>query len=716
MKIEERVNVLSASIGSDFVSVLVEYMNNDSTGYKKTMLVIIETYIDLLKLLIKNDNNLELEKVPQYIIAHICQIHTFTSARSKVSILSQLIHKLIEKGVITGKVLIPTPAGNNEIFNLYREQPIPAKYLSKINYSNTDADQEFEITLSRTCPEKIAGRIKEHVYNFKIVKHHRAPVSDFLNYIFAEHPRWYEQPKVIEGSLLKFRNNLLDKYTRNSAYGRYQNTKNMIKVLIEQKLISSDTGLPNNLRRDTKTQQVRRDNPILCDVDIYDEREKNMFRSVPDFIENLTNDLDKNLKILLEEARKVVFEGYQKFREQEVMISNSEKSEFIKRPDFRIDKISLVTKRHYKANPFWADCELRTNNLVAYYDLFYECLINGTKKHELSGIRSGKEVISYLALSTQIASAMQIIIVEELGINPYSLYKVKVYSTGHGHEFIKITDDGSVRLRTLKLRARHVKTRETKQSLIEPIDVLEQDIDATTCLKMALEMTNRTRALSNQKELWLCAGNSKSGISLPLPLSFQRAFNKLKTKAIKKSAVLEKATLKKVRSSKGVWVYLNSNGDSLKAANYFGNTVKTTLAKYIPDYLTELVYRVKIRSFQNIILFMAVADDESPADSLGLTNENFKKQVVRAFDNPDMGGALYESLKSVEPAHNNCQTKYFCVSLKNIMLALKYAKEGEDASLKNDCISAISKIAEGPIILKQLLRQAEKKLENIKGI
>ena len=110
---------------------------------------------------------------------------------------------------------------------------------------------------------------------------------------------------------------------------------------------------------------------------------------------------------------------------------------------------------------------------------------------------------------------------------------------------------------------------------------------------------------------------------------------------------------------------------------------------------------------------MAIAYDESPEYSIGLTIGEFSDQVTKAFDNPDMGGSLYESLKSQETEYETSEVKYFCVSFKNIVLALKYAKDGKEQSLKDDCRAAISKISEGPLIMKQLLRQAEKKLNSI---
>lgn len=692
------------------------YLNNRSYNIKSLILHVLDTYWGLLELPINNNNSKELTKAFLYIRSHLCQNHTKLVATIKLAELHKLTKRLTSKGVITCTFTFPYYPNSDSTHKASKNQIIPSESLSKIK-KKIDVNEEFNETLSKTCSPEIAQRLKEHVYNFKHVKHHRKPLNDYLNFVFGEEPTWYEHPKIIEGTLLNFRNNLLKKISRNSAYGNFQNVKNAIEVLRDHNLIPKETDFPDNLRRCVRTQKVRIDNPLLCTTDIYDEREINLFRNTSDFIKGVASDIDNNLKLLLEESRIIVFEGYRKYKDRDKIISNSEKNEFLKHPKLRV--IKSVRRESDKSwikecNPFsisYRSGPMRMNNLVAYFDHFYECFTSGVVKHKLDGLSYTKEVKQYLGLTTDVASAMQIIIVEELGINPYSLYKVKVYSDGNGHEFVQVTDDGSVRVRALKRRARHTKTSKAAGSSIDLVDISEQNIDAATCLKMALEMTRRAREFTGKKKLWLCS--TPNGVVNPTPESFQNSLKKIRIKAAKTSEPLKKATLKKIRTSKGVWIYLDSNGDSLKTANYFGNTVKTTLARYLPDYLTELVYRVKIRTFQHILLFMSVAHDESPADSLGFTIGYFREQIIKAFNNPDMGGDLYESLKSLPPEHNTSEIKYFCVSLKNIMLALKYAKGGEDQNLKYDCIAAITKIAEGPVIMKQLLRQAEKKLNSI---
>jgi hypothetical protein len=305
---------------------------------------------------------------------------------------------------------------------------------------------------------------------------------------------------------------------------------------------------------------------------------------------------------------------------------------------------------------------------------------------------------------------MQIIIVEELGINPYSLYKAKVHSEGHGFEFVQITDEGSVRLRTSKPRARNIRTSKAAGKNLPLTQLDRHEIDAAACLKMALEMTARTREILNRKELWLCL--TKRGATAPIPDTFQLHFKDIRNEISKRNAVFETATLKKVRTSKAILIYLQSNGDSLKTAAYLGNHVKTTLARYVPPYLSELVYRIKIRSFQKILLFMSVANDDAPHQSLALESQAFERQLKQAFANPDMGGPLYDLLVTPPQTKSDPSIKYFCVSERNLALAIRYVRDGSRSSLKEDCKTVLAKIAEGPIMMKQLLRSAQLAVEN----
>lgn len=244
-------------------------------------------------------------------------------------------------------------------------------------------------------------------------------------------------------------------------------------------------------------------------------------------------------------------------------------------------------------------------------------------------------------------------------------------------------------------------------------NIQPEDIDAAACFKMALEMSERTRKSMNSEYLWTCLLLGAPA-GLPWSASFQGAFNKIRHLAYEKSGAeeLKEATLKKVRSSKGVLIYLESKGDTLKATSYLGNQVKTALRNYIPKYLSELIYRVKIRAFQNILLYMSVSERDSQFDLLNLTKESYKNRLKQAFKNPDMGGPLFSKL-TIQPAiSKEANPIYFCLSHENIILALKYIEDGENSNLKADCENVIRKLSEGPTHLKEMLRKAHKTLKS----
>ncbi|MGK0272342.1 MAG: hypothetical protein ACI88H_003013 [Cocleimonas sp.] len=434
---------------------------------------------------------------------------------------------------------------------------------------------------------------------------------------------------------------------------------------------------------------------------MYDKTLQESYINTPKFIESLKNDLSNNLSILVTDAQAIVYEGYQKYHEKESIIAQSLFDEFINHP-----KLQVSSPRHLMLNPFYKTHPLRFANIVAYYDHFFESMLYGNTQHKIDCLSINQEALGYLGLTPYLASAMQIIITEELGINPYSLYRIKTSSNGHGLEFVQIDDEGSVRLKALKPRARHAKTRYAAGALVPLIDIKAQEINAATCLKMALEMTLRIRESLGIKNLWVCL--STLGATVVNIDSFQAQFKKISNQASSKSAILQYSTLKKVRSSKGVLIYLETNGDSLKAAEYFGNAVGTTLSSYIPQYLTELIYRVKIRNFQKILLFMAVSFDESPSKSVNMNESDFKRQLKQAFKNPDMGGNLYEKITETSNEIEEEDTLYFCVSDLNLLLAIKYAKYGEDKELKKNCENVLNKIGkESPIMMKRMLRKMQ---------
>lgn len=706
----DKTDYLSAIFETDGNKIVPKFLEMKQGKTKNELINMLYTYIELLRVPLNTGKTSTMMTSYTQIRSHLCQVHTKSTAEASLSRLASLIRFMMKYGWFKGFTL-PDRINDDKKYALYKSETIPPIINAKIKHK-VSAPEAFKNLLKSHCTSEIARRLIEHVGSFKHEKHHRAPLAEFLKQIFTTDPLWYQHPLVIQAELLKFRNNLVDKQQRNTAYGRFQNVKNALSVLVEHQLLPKDTNFPDNLRRCVNTQKVRSDNPLLSNTDLYNDKKKKEFADTSTFISNLITDLSDNLNTLLTTAREIVYEGYHKFLAKENMVAKSQRCEFLNHPDLLVNRdrnINSYIRSRKFLNPFYKTHPLRDENLIGYFDYFFDSLVDIEIPHERNGLAANQNTLDHLGLTPLVASAMQIIIVGELGLNPYSLYNIKVSSNSHGYEFVKVTDEGSVRLRALKLRARKVRIAESDGSLSLLSGIDKSNINAATCLKMALEMSFRARETKGTDDLWTCL--TFLGINQPTPSTFQNSFKSIRSKIAIKNVIFNSATLKKVRTSKGVLIYLTSNGDSLKTASYFGNSVKTTLGRYIPSYLTELVYRVKIRSFQNILLYMAMSTHDSPAETLDLSVDEFNQRVKKAFSNPDMGGSLYAELTNNDTGDTTSSAKYFCLSDANIGLAIKYAKVGTDKQLKTDCMDVLSKIAEGPVIMKQMLRNAQIKYD-----
>lgn len=709
INVEQRLEYLSSFLNSDISELIVHFVYQLNKAKQTILTFKLVSYIEVLHEAFNNNDTNKLTQKLNYIRVDLCQRHTYLTTESVIVLFQQLIKHVMKDGYFKdGSVdelmafLIPIKESQYEIS---KSEIIPED-ISNLFSHKPSAERNFKDVLNSCCTEEIASRFEEHVNTFKIKKNHRAPLITFLEQIFAINTEWHKHPKIIQGELLKFRGNLLDKFHRNTAYGKFQNVKNSLDVLVKHGLLPHDLDIPDNLRRCTNTQKIRKNNPLICEINMYDEMQRESYINTPKFIEYLKNDLSNNLNILVADAQEIVSKGYKKFCEKENFIAQSQFNEFINHPKLLV-KNTNRNSGYLKVNPFYKGHPRRSANITAYYDHFFDAMVFGNTPHDIHHLLINDESLQYLGLTVNVASAMQIIITEEIGINPYSLYRVKTASNGHGLEFVQIDNEGTVRIKALKPRARNASTRNAAGAFTSLINMNVKEINAATCLKMALEMTSRSRKSLGVKELWVCL--SVKGATVANLTSFQTQFKKIREQASSKSTNLQYATLKKVRISKGVLIYLETNGDSLKTATYLGNTVKTTLNNYIPKYLTELIHRVKIRNFQKIFLFMAVSSDESPSKSLNISESDFKIQLNKAFNNPDMNGDLYEKLTNkINNENEDVNPLYFCVSDLNLQLAIRYAKYGEDKKLKKNCKDVLNKIGEeSSVIMKVMLRKAQ---------
>lgn len=705
-EVKERLNCIKNSLNDDAYEMLLDYLSISSIARKTRLTHMLVMYIDILKNGLNTKSETELVRAFEGVRVHVCQNHTYKSAVAKFAHIRSFIRHLIDTRYIEETKNLPLSdlleTFDEEFYLSMRLVQAPKEFVKKAK-KELSANEVFLNTLRITCPEDIAKRLIEHVDSFKMKKHHRAPLNSFLLQVFEADSKWYTNQNIIQGELLKYRGNLLDTLQRNSAYGQFQNVKNAMEVLISHGLLPSDTHLPDNLRRCTNTEKIRSANPLLSSTDIYDENKKQAYVNSPKFIQHLTNELSTNLLALKLKAQEIVFAGYHKFLDKPSVIRKSVLKEHISCPQLFTEHPKSLGP--LSNNPFHRKHPLRIANLTAYYDYHFDSFLKGGTPHKVSGLEISNEILGHLGLTTLIASAMQAIITEQVGVNPYSLYNIKVQSDGHGQEFIQIDDTGSVRLKTLKPRARMAQSRVIAGEKTPLFKVSKEDIDAAVCIKMALEMTSRTRKSLGVNQLWTCL--STKGVTVGSADSAQVSFQNLRKELGKDNPVLLGSTLKKIRTTKGVLIYLKTNGNSLETAKYLGNTVKTTLNRYVPPYLTELIYRIKIRNFQDVLLFMAISQEAAPSTILRLSKSELESKLVQAFNNPDMGGNLYDCLSIPPKEFSEEGEVYFCVSEQNIQLAIEYARSGDDHELRERCIAALRKIAQGPVIMKQLLRKAQ---------
>ncbi|TDO04323.1 hypothetical protein [Halomonas sp.] len=703
MTYDEKIDFLSTIMHKKTLDLIVGSLSEHNKAYRSSLLKLMCQFLPyLMERSTENDN--AIERKVYLICSHICQAHTYSTAHARLMQLDVALGQASKLGLIKTTDSLKIKIYSEEEYFNYRKTLIPHEIKRKLSTSPRAGDVFLNV-LKKCCTKEIAQRLVEHISSKKNPKHHRLPLSEFLPQIHSSSEHWYNNPDLIRGELSAFRDSLLDKYQRNTAYGLFQNLKNSFRVLIEHNLLPNETELPGNMKRGVATQRIRANNPIISKIDIYTNLPRRPHKNSHDFLDNLQKDISKNLSGLVSSAQKVVHGEYEKFLKKDEIINLSECREFLPHPHHLL-KDNPGGKKRNGVSPFNPIRPLYFENTIAALDFYFDRLLVNTPLPKVPYLKKKPEHLPYLGLTSKTASAMQIIITEELGINPYSLYRVKINSDNRGKEYVQVTNEGTVRLRALKPRARKIQTKEAYGSLDELNRLAPHEIDAAACLRMALEMTAKIRKILSRNELWLCL--TKDGATLPTPEAFQYQFNKICVEARLSHPSLPDATLKKIRTSKAILLYISSRGDVLKTASYLGNSVKTTLDRYIPPQLTELIYRVKIRSFQNMLLILASdADNEkSIAKALGISSERLENMAEALFNNPDMGGVLFDSMSKKEKGTEDEKKVYFKVSEKNIAIALKYAKKGKDDELKEKCQTAIAKISEGSILFKQMLRKA----------
>ncbi len=390
-------------------------------------------------------------------------------------------------------------------------------------------------------------------------------------------------------------------------------------------------------------------------------------------------------------------------------------------------KSNLMRSTNPTISSINVDClspEESMSSAQSLIDTFYkdlksklDCMLLVAKEIVLKYFNATDEtdIEKFDGMNAELIVAMQIIIVNEIGINPTPLYNIKVgIESGQRtrHEFIIINDDGSLRINVIKWRQRYLQKKTTDSSRFQISASIDRDmINTSFCIQFALLLTEAKRRRLKTNLLWITKAQTK----LKKTNAFDSEFREFCDKHTPYDIAKLKPTLMRIRASRAMEIYISSNGNVVKTASYLGNKVKTTLSTYIPQYLQEVVYRRKISVFQHLYLVLATANESNKEQLLGMTHEQYSRALKEIYQNEDFGGALFELIK---PQHRqdekqNITEIFFVCSPQNFAFAIKTVKSSENKSDKmyQVCLSAINKASSGSILYKKMISEAEEILE-----
>lgn len=258
-------------------------------------------------------------------------------------------------------------------------------------------------------------------------------------------------------------------------------------------------------------------------------------------------------------------------------------------------------------------------NLVAY--LYHHH--NGFVVRDFSGANNHlyrfckhTSLREHFGLSSDLAAACAIVIVNETGINAESLYRL-VYNPKIRTISLHDTVDGYY-FNYEKPRAGGAINRLIKRD--------PDEINTEYCFQLIETMTAHFREIAPKEinsKLFIHDGSKKQGSVEALSASgFKLGFKRLVSTSESLDFVAAEPNLAKLRVTGGLLAWYQSGGDPRTAARFLGNSTAVSIKNYIPKELQEFFYRKQIRSFQNLLV--SVATDAQPYQKIALGMKSVK--------------------------------------------------------------------------------------------
>lgn len=298
----------------------------------------------------------------------------------------------------------------------------------------------------------------------------------------------------------------------------------------------------------------------------------------------------------------------------------------------------------------------------------------------------GRTALSeHLGLSSDLAAACAVVIVDETGINSESLYRLEF---DPAHRTITPHDElDGYYFSYSKPRAGGPKNRLIRRG--------SERINAEFCFDLISCMTEMYREISapdTRNQLFIHDGCSLAGeVQAMSATAFKNGIRRLTARSACSTFIEGLPNLTKLRVSRGLLEWHNSGGNPRAAARYLGNTVNVTINNYIPQELQEFFYRKQIRQFQHLLI--AVSTDETPYQQRALDIKtstelaNYLESQVK--ESPLRARARASKVTEISADSPESEsTTTFVLSIQNVAFldAAKKNYMNGKSSLQNHCL------------------------------
>ncbi|WP_241357899.1 Bardet-Biedl syndrome 1 protein [Pseudomonas aeruginosa] len=540
-----------------------------------------------------------------------------------------------------------------------------------------------------TCSTGIAAYIEKHPPRPRAARF----LVEFLPLAWSINHAWHRNPEVISHACREILRSRREAIKEVTAVSDYSALRHYLEKLLNAGLLSPTTILPQVLNTNGLLEE--KENKIIGHLTL--ETAANAF-SLEEALEGIETQIRAHRDPILKLCKEIVWDGYNQFKSTTGMINNSD----IERINLTQDNLDRTIQTNGQHLSFFSPKHPRgIDNIIAYIKTNHSGYIQRRSfagAHHLNSWGT-ERIRKHLGITDELAVAAMCIIIDELGFNVSDLQDAKVQTTKEG-EFIKILDNGTVRIRTIKPRANALIERNAPRSKFGELDSSE-DIDANAAFQILLELRSQHASAIGSNYLFTidtCSTkNTKKAeqyrmLDTRRKLAFKSIISKLPDWIID-----AKPTMPKIRVSNAVLKYLEGGGDTLRSSIYLGNSIQTAIKNYIPLELQEFVHRRKIRDYQNIILLLA----EPTPNTTTASNIKAATQLKEIFQ-------TLKTKRLTQQEDNSDRTLFFLCSKENIECVLSYAKYGTNETLKRTCITVINKIeSEGSRRVRKILAEAE---------